>query len=217
MAIFVQFIPQKFHSPSPAFNHTQPPADPADPRRFGYSRDKRSDCVQVVIALIVTPEGFPLAYEMLPGNTTDNTTLQDFLAKIEKQYGKADRIWVMDRGIPTEETLAQMRASDPPVSYLVGTPKGKLTALEADLATRDWQQARPSVRVKLLPQTGETYVLVQSQDRIAKERAMRRRRLRAYLDRLTEIQARKRPLSRDALHQALGAAKKDAGDRKSVV
>jgi transposase len=190
---------------------SDPPADPADPRRFGYSRDKRSDCVQVVIALIVSPAGFPLAYEVLPGNTTDKTTLQDFLAKIEKQYGKAQRIWVMDRGIPTEATLEQMRASDPPVSYLVGTPKGKLTGLEAALATRDWQQARPSVRVKLLPQTGETYVLVQSQDRIAKERAMRRRRLRAYLDRLAEIKARKRPLQRDALHQALGAAKKDAG------
>lgn len=190
---------------------SDPPVDPADPRRFGYSRDKRSDCVQVVIALIVTPEGFPLAYEMLPGNTTDKTTLQDFLAKIEKQYGKAERIWVMDRGIPTEETLGQMRESEPPVSYLVGTPKGQLTTLEADLATCDWQQARPRVRVKLLPQTGETYVLVQSQDRIAKERAMRRRRLRAYLNRLAEIKARKRPLRRDALHQALGAAKKDAG------
>ena len=190
---------------------SDPPTDPADPRRFGYSRDKRGDCVQVVIAPIVTPEGFPLAYEMLPGNTTDKTTLQDFLAKIEKQYGKARRIWVMERGIPTEETLRQMRASDPPVSYLVGTPKGKLTALEADLAARDWQQARPSVRVKLLPQTGETYVLVQSQERIAKERAMRRRRLRAYLDRLAEIKARQRPLRRDALHQALGAARKDAG------
>jgi hypothetical protein len=117
----------------------------------------------------------------------------------------------MDRGIPTEETLEPMRASDPPVSCLVGTPKGKLTGLEAALATRDWQQARPSVRVKLLPQTGETCVLVQSQDRIAKERAMRRRRLRAYLDRLAQIKARRRPLKRDALHQALGAAKKDAG------
>ncbi len=87
----------------------------------------------------------------MAGNTKDKTTLQDLLAKIEKQYGKAERIWVMDRGIPTEETLQQMRASDPPVSYLVGTPKGQLTALEADLATRAWQQARPSVRVKLLP------------------------------------------------------------------
>lgn len=148
---------------------------------------------------------------MLPGNTTDKTTLQDFLARIEKQYGKAERIWVMDRGIPTEETLGQMRSGNPPASYLVGTPKGKLTALEADLTTRDWQQARPSVRVKLLPKEGETCVLVQSQDRIAKERGMRRRRLRAYLDRLAELKARKRPLQRDALHQALGAARKDAG------
>ena len=190
---------------------SDPPADPADLRRFGYSRDKRGDCVQVVIALIVTPEGFPLAYEVLAGNTTDKTTLKDFLAKIENQYGKAQRIWVMDRGIPTEETLLQMRESDPPVSYLVGTPKGKLTALEAALAGRDWQQARPSVRVKLLPQEGETYVLAQSQDRIAKERAMRRRRLRAYLGQLAALKARKRPLHRDAMHQALGAARKDAG------
>ncbi len=106
--------------------------DPPDEgkRKYGYSRDKRPDCVQVVIALIVTPEGLPLAYEVLAGNTSDKTTLADFLAKIEAQYGKADRIWVMDRGIPTEETLAQMRASSPPVSYLVGTlrlrghPKG---------------------------------------------------------------------------------------------
>ncbi len=167
--------------------------------------------MQIVIALIVTPEGFPLAYEVLPGNTTNKTTLQDFLAKIEKQYGQTQRIWVMNRGIPIEETLAQMRASNPPVSYLVGTPKGKLTAFEAELATRDWRQARPSGRAKLLPQAGETCVLVQSQDRIAKERAMRRRRLRAYLDRLAEIKTRKRPLRRDALHQAQGAAKKDAG------
>ncbi len=96
-------------------------------RKFGYNRDKRSDSVQVVIALIVTPDGFPLAYEVLAGNTLDKQTLTDALAKIEAQYGKADRIWVMDRGIPTEATLALMRASDPPVHYLVGTPKGRLT------------------------------------------------------------------------------------------
>ena len=190
---------------------SDPPENPADMRRFGYSRDKRSDCVQVVIALIVTPEGFPLAYEVLPGNTTDKTTLKDFLGKIENQYGKAQRIWVMDRGIPTEETLQLMRQSEPPVSYLVGTPKGKLTTLEAALIEREWKQARPSVRVKLLDEEGETYVLAESQDRIAKERSMRRRRLRAYIDRLADIKARKRPLKRDALHQALGAAKKDAG------
>jgi hypothetical protein len=91
-------------------------------RRYGYSRDKRPDCVQVVIALIITPEGFPLAYEVMPGNTSDKTTLADFLKKIETHYGKSERVWVMDRGIPTEETLKQMRQSDPPVSYLVGTP-----------------------------------------------------------------------------------------------
>ena len=82
---------------------------------FGYSRDKRPDCVQVVIALLVTTEGLPLAYEVLPGNTADKTTLRDFLDGIERQYGKARRVWVMDRGIRTEETLEQMRAADPPV------------------------------------------------------------------------------------------------------
>ena len=87
-------------------------------RKFGYSRDKRSDCVQVVIALIVTPEGFPLAYEVLHGNTSDKTTLRDFLKKIETRYGKAKRIWVMDRGIPTEDVLGEMRAAEGPVSYL---------------------------------------------------------------------------------------------------
>jgi transposase len=188
-----------------------PPTNPDALRRFGYSRDKRSDCVQVVIALIVTPEGFPLAYEVLAGNTTDKSTLKDFLAKIEAQYGKAQRTWVMDRGIPTEETLEIMRKSDPPVNYLVGTPKGKLSSLESALAKREWKQARPSVRVKLLPHDDETYILAQSEDRIAKERSMRRRRLRAYIDRLADLKARKRPLKRDAMHQALGAAKKDAG------
>src|SRR5207253_1720039 len=96
-------------------------------RKFGYSRDKRHDCVQVVIALIVTPDGFPLAYEVLPGNTRDNTTLRSFLQKIEEQYGKAQRTWVVDRGIPTEEVLSEMRMADPPVHYLVGTPNGRLT------------------------------------------------------------------------------------------
>ena len=154
---------------------SDPPFAENDKRKFGYSRDKRSDCVQVVIALIVTPEGFPLAYEVLPGNTADKTTLRSFLKKIETQYGKARRIWIMDRGIPTEEALAEMRASDPPVQYLVGTPKGRLGKLEAELLALDWQKAREGVEVKLLPRTGELYVLARSRDRVAKERAMRRR------------------------------------------
>ncbi len=124
-----------------------PPFPEGDKRRHGYSRDHRADCVQVVIALVVTPEGLPLAYEVLPGNTADNTTLRDFLARIERQYGKARRIWLMDRGIPTEAVLAEMRGADPPVQYLVGTPKGRLTRLEKDLLSQPWQDARPGVRV----------------------------------------------------------------------
>src|SRR6202140_1002817 len=125
-----------------------PPFAESDKRRYGYSRDHRPDCVQVVIALIVTPEGFPLAYEVLPGNTRDSTTLDGFLQRIEHQYGKAQRIWVMDRGIPTEATLPPMRARDPPVQYLVGTPKGRLSKLEQDLLVKPWQQVRPGVQVK---------------------------------------------------------------------
>ncbi len=188
-----------------------PPEDPEDIRRFGYSRDKRSDCVQVVIALIVTPEGFPMAYEVLSGNTADKTTLGEFLQKIEAQYGKSDRIWVMDRGIPSEDILEQMRESNPPVSYLVGTPKGRLNQLEEALLGQPWRSARASVRVKLLAQQKETYVLAQSDARVAKERAMRQRRLRKYIKALEDIKERKKPLKRDQLHQALGAAKKEAG------
>ena len=126
-----------------------------DKRRFGYSRDKRSDCVQIVIALVLTTEGYPLAYKVLPGNTIDNQTLRDFLADIEKQYGKAKRLWLMDRGIPTEEVLAEMRASQPPASYLVGTPKGRLTKYEERLLKEDWHEAREGVDVKLLTDEGE--------------------------------------------------------------
>src|SRR5437867_6625237 len=127
---------------------SDPPFPEGDKRRHGYSRDKRSDCVQVVIALIVTPEGFPLAYEVMPGNTSDKTTLPAFLKTIEQQYGKAQRIWVMDRGIPTEKTLEQMRACDPPVRYLVGTPKGRLSKLEQPLSQLPWQEVREGVEVK---------------------------------------------------------------------
>jgi transposase len=166
---------------------SNPPFDEDDKRRFGYSRDKRSDCVQVVIALVVTPEGLPLAYEVLPGNTADSTTLQGFLDRIEQQYGKARRVWVMDRGIPTEETLKRMRSSDPPVHYLVGTPKGRLSKLEQALLLKPWHQARPGVQVKLLPQDEEMYVFAQSVDRIAKERSMRKRQLRKLWARLKQL------------------------------
>ena len=182
-----------------------PPEDEADKRRYGYSRDKRSDCVQVVIALIVTPEGFPLAYEMLPGNAADSTTLRGMLRKIEAQYGKANRIWVMDRGIPTEKVLAEMRAADPPISYLVGTPKGRLSKLEKDLVALPWQAVRQGVNVKLLPQEQELYVLAQSLPRIHKERAMRRRKLKWLWARLRQISAMK--IDRKELLMKLGDAR----------
>ena len=185
-----------------------PPFPQGDKRRHGYSRDHRPDCVQVVIALVVTPEGLPLAYEVLPGNTADNTTLRDFLQRIERQYGKARRIWLMDRGIPTEEVLADMRAADPPVQYVVGTPKGRLTRLERELLGKPWQEARPGVQVKLLPQDGELYVFAQSRDRVAKERAMRRRQLKWLWRRLAQIAAMK--LTREELLMKLGAARSQA-------
>ena len=184
------------------------PADDEDKRRYGYSRDHRPDCVQVVIALVVTPEGFPLAYEVLAGNTRDCTTLKDFLARIERQYGKARRVWCMDRGVPTEEVLAQMRASDPPVHYLVGTPKGRLTRLEQALLQKPWHAARPEVRVKLLAQDGELYVFAESRDRVAKERSMRRRQLKWLWARLNKLSTMR--LTRDDLLMKLGAARTKA-------
>lgn len=187
---------------------SDPPFGEGDKRKFGYSRDKRFDCVQVVIALIITPEGFPLAYEVLAGNTADKTTLRGFLKKIEEQYGKAERIWVMDRGIPTEEVLEEMRRSDPPVYYLVGTPKGRLSRYEKALAERPWHKVRDGVEVKLLPQEKEVYVLAQSRDRIHKERSMRRRQLKRLWKRLHQLQGME--LTRDELLLKLGAARQQS-------
>jgi hypothetical protein len=199
-----------------SYFESDPPFPAGDKRQFGYSRDKRSDCVQVVIALVVTPEGFPLAYEVMPGHTSDKTTLKGFLAKIQAQYGKARRIWAMDRGIPTEEILTEMRQqTDPPVQYVVGTPKGRLSQMEAALLKLPWQQARPSVQVKLLAQEEELFVLVRSRARVSKERAMRRRKLKALWARLKELKAQ-RP-SGPTLLMKLGAAKAEAGRVWSLV
>lgn len=196
---------------------SDPPFPEGDKRRFGYSRDKRPDCVQVIIALVVTPEGYPLAYEVLPGNTSDKTTLRAFLEKIETLYGKAHRIWVMDRGIPTEAVLETMRASDPPIQYLVGTPKGRLSKLEQKLLELPWQDARPQVRVKLLSQDSELYVFIESGDRLKKERGIRLRKLRELVKRLKALQERKQKLTRDELLLAVGQAKEQAGRVFSLV
>jgi transposase len=162
----------------------------------------------VVIALVVTPEGLPLAYEVLPGNTADSKTLRMFLAKIEQQYGKARRVWVMDRGVPTEAVLAEMRASDPPVQYLVGTPKGRLNRLEKHLLEKPWQDAREGVQVKLLAENDELYVFAQSVDRVTKERAMRRRQLKWLWKRLRLLAAM--DISREETLMKLGAARSKA-------
>jgi transposase len=178
-------------------------------RRFGYSRDKRPDCVQVIIALVVTPDGLPLAYEVMEGNTSEKTTLKAFLDKIERQYGRAKRIWVMDRGIPSEEILKEMREASSPVAYLVGTPRGRLSKLEREFLALPWARVKQSVEVKLLAREGELYILARSEGRRQKERGIRRRRLKRLWQRLAELQAQN--LTRDELLLKLGAAKAEAG------
>jgi transposase len=175
----------------------------------GYSRDGRPDCVQLVIALVVTPDGFPLAYEVMNGNTADCSTLRDFLAKIEAAYGKARRVWVMDRGIPSEAVLQEMRDPERQTFYLVGTPKGRIQQHEKKWLDLPWQKVRDSVEVKLYRHEGELYVLAKSSGRQAKENAMRRKRLARLLRRLRAM--RKSLPKRDPLLLRIGAAKKEAG------
>jgi transposase len=178
-----------------------------DKAKRGYSRDSRPDCVQVVIALIVTPDGFPLAYEVMDGNTSEQKTLQPFLDRIEKAYGQARRVWVMDRGIPTEATLTKMRERK--ISYLVGTPKGSINKHEKQWLTLPWQQVRDSVQVKLYEHQEELYVLARSDGRQAKEMAIRRKRVVRLL---RKLRAMRRSLpGRDQLLLRIGAAKKEAG------
>jgi len=177
--------------------------------RRGYSRDGRPDCLQVVIALVVTPDGFPLAYEVMNGNTADNTTLRDFLEKIESTYGRAERMWVMDRGIPTEEVLEEMRRPERQLCYLVGTPRARITAMEKKWLDLPWHKVRDSVEVKLWNEDDELFVLAKSEGRQAKESAMRRRRLIQYLRTLRRM--RHSLPSRDQLMMRIGAAKSKAG------
>jgi transposase len=186
--------------------------------KHGYSRDGRGDCRQVVIALVVSADGFPLAYEVLAGNTLDHSTLGSFLTKIETLYGKARRVWVMDRGIPTKATLGRMR--DERIGYLVGTPRHLLGVLEQEMLGQSWAQVHEGMRVKLLAKEGELYVLAQSDDRRAKENAMRRRKLRKLVHGLNRIKRsvrRGRKLKRDQLLRKVAVLKKEAGRVASFV
>jgi len=175
--------------------------------QHGYSRDGRPDCRQVVIALVVTTDGLPLAYEVLAGNTADHTTLRDFLAQIEGLYGKARRVWVMDRGVPTEAVLEEMRREG--VAYLVGTPRRQLRKLEKDLVERPWEQVHEGVQVKLLEQDNELYVLARSADRRQKETAIRRRRLKKLVHGLNRL--KRRPVTRDTLLKKIAVLQQAAG------
>ena len=181
--------------------------------QFGHSKDRRSDCRQVLIALVVTPDGFPLNYEVLAGNTSEKTTLADLLAKIESKYGKSRRVWLMDRGIPKEDTLSLMRNTG--VNYLVGTPRKLLDSFEQTLLQTQWQQARGEVHVKSIKDQGETYVLAKSQARMHKERAMRHRKLRTYLRGLDKLQRNYR--DRDRFLKRLGVLLHEAGSCSKCV
>jgi transposase len=141
----------------------------------GYSRDHRPDCKQVVIALIVNPEGFPLSYETFDGNRADVTTIETVMRMVERKYGRARRVWVFDRGVVSEENLAALRRRD--AQYLVGTPRSKLKQFERELLEGDWERVRQDVEAKCVPVPGgeETYVLCRTAARREKERAIRSR------------------------------------------
>ena len=181
---------------------------------YGYSRDHRGDCKQVVLALVVTPEGLPLAYEIMSGNTQDKQTLKAFIAKLEALHGQADRIWIMDRGIPTEEQLTELRASTPPVRYLVGTPRARVKATRAQWQDLPWQQVQGTVEVKLFREDKELYVVAKSDGRRQKEIAIRRKKLARLL---RTLRGMRRETSRDRLLQRLGAARQKAGRAAAFV
>jgi transposase len=158
--------------------------------RRGYSRDHRPDCKQVVIALIVDGEGFPLSYETFDGNRGDVTTVEAVLRMVERKYGKARRVWVFDRGVMSEENLAALRRHGG--QYLVGTPRSKLKRFEQELLEGGWEQVRPDVEVKLVPtpQGEETYILCRSTARQAKEEAIHSRFSRQIEKALQALQKR---------------------------
>ena len=180
----------------------------------GYSRDHRPDCKQIVIALVVTPEGFPLAYETLPGNTQDKATLVDCVQNIEAKYGQAERIWIMDRGIPTEAQLQEIREKYPHLKYLVGTPRARVQETRPVWEKLAWTKIRDTVEVKSFPDSGELYVVAKSEGRQLKEMAMRRRRLAKLLRALRKMRREK---SRDRLLMRVGAARSAAKSAKSFV
>ena len=175
--------------------------------RHGYSRDHRPDCKQMVIALIVNSEGFPFSYETFDGNRADVSTMETILRMVERKYGKARRIWVMDRGIVSEENLAAIRKRGG--QYLVGTPRSQMKQFEAELLKDDWSRVRPEVEVKqvAIPQGEETYILCRTASRKEKEKAIRKRfstRMELALQRLQKTIAAGRLKDRNKMERRLG-------------
>jgi transposase len=176
----------------------------------GYSRDSRPDCLQVCIGLIVTTDGMPLGHEVFDGNTNDSTTVQQMVERIEAKYGRANRVWVMDRGMVSEANLAFIRERGG--SYIVGTPKAMLRKFERQLTEKDWQEVQTGVEVKLVagPAGEETFILARSKDRREKERAMHERflsRMEEGLGRLQRSAESGRLKDPAVAHQRLGRLK----------
>ena len=156
----------------------------------GYSRDKRPDCLQVCIALVVTTDGMPLGYEVFAGNRHDSTTVEEIVEAMEKKHGKANRIWVMDRGMVSESNLSFVRSRDG--RYIVGTPKASLRKFEADLVEKkDWDKVEAGVEVKLVPSADgeETFILARSAERREKEKAIHERFVQRMEEGLQKLQA----------------------------
>jgi transposase len=175
--------------------------------RRGYSRDHRPDCQQMVIALIVNSEGFPFSYETFDGNRADVSTMETILRMVERKYGKARRIWVMDRGVVSEENLAAIRQRGG--QYLVGTPRSQMKQFEAELLKDDWTRVRPEVEVKqvAIPQGEETYILCRTASRKEKEKAIRKRfstRMELALQRLQKTIVAGRLKDRNKMERRLG-------------
>ena len=208
----------------------------SDLQRYGYSRDKRGDCLQVVVALVLTPDGFPLAYEVLPGNANDRGTQMPFIRRLEEKYGKIGSLWLMDRGVPSEETLEEMREGG--YKYLVGAPRGHLRVIGDKLEKAQWQKVQEGISVKVAKadpvkakdnggqeteKPGDTFVLTKSDARSLKETSMRVKKIRGAMKTLFAIDARigrskwrkaepsDRELSRDELLKRLAVAESKAG------
>jgi transposase len=182
--------------------------DPNIARR-GYSRDHRPDCVQVNVALVVTREGLPLGYEVFAGNTTDVTTVEEMVEKMEARYGRANRVWVMDRGMVSEENIEFLQSGER--RYVLGTARSELRRWEREITDRrDWQQLRDDVEVKICrgPGGNETFLLCRSGDRVEKEKAMHERfskRIEAALESMARRIARSRSaLDRGRLERQIG-------------